>query len=94
MTQVNKSISHDVIRGRVPEPHEGNEAQNDTHRLAHNVRHFPTGPTGYVDPEYFTEATPASSYNQHWDTGFAQEGDPYGIQAEYVAQSANPDAAG
>jgi len=52
-----------------------------------------------------TEATPdhlrgtpqhcdgGSSYNEFWDTGFAGEGDPYGIGAEYVSQSANPDAA-
>jgi hypothetical protein len=37
--------------------------------------------------------TPASSYNEFWDTGFAQAGDPYGIQSEYVAESANPNAA-
>jgi hypothetical protein len=33
------------------------------------------------------------SYTEHWDKGFAGEGDPYGIQAEYVSQSPNPDAA-
>ena len=37
--------------------------------------------------------TPSSSYNELWDTGFAQAGDPYGIQSEYVAESANPNAA-
>jgi hypothetical protein len=31
-------------------------------------------------------------YTEHWDTGFAQDGDPYGIQAEYVSQSPNPNA--
>jgi hypothetical protein len=32
-------------------------------------------------------------YQDKWDTGFSQVGDPYGIQAEYVSQSPNPDAA-
>lgn len=32
-------------------------------------------------------------YTEGWDKGFAGEGDPYGIQAEYLPQSANPDAA-
>ena len=41
---------------------------------------------------YALKADGGSSYNQYWDTGFAQEGDPYGIHAEYVAQSASPDA--
>lgn len=48
-----------------------------------------------------TEATPpahhnreivcdgGSSYNEFWDTGFAGDGDPYGI-SEYTAQSAHP----
>jgi len=31
-------------------------------------------------------------YGDRWDTGFAGEGDPYGI-SEYTSQSANPDAA-
>src|ERR1019366_8948996 len=34
-----------------------------------------------------------SGYTHGWDKGFAQEGDPYGIHAEYLPQSANPDAA-
>ena len=32
-----------------------------------------------------------SSYNEFWDTGFAGEGDPYGI-SEYTSQSAHPEA--
>jgi hypothetical protein len=32
-------------------------------------------------------------YTEGWDKGFAQDGDPYGIQAEYLTKSANPDAA-
>lgn len=32
-------------------------------------------------------------YTEGWDHGFAQDGDPYGIQADYLPQSANPDAA-
>jgi len=32
-------------------------------------------------------------YTHGWDKGFAGEGDPYGIQKEYLPQSANPDAA-
>jgi hypothetical protein len=31
-------------------------------------------------------------YQEAWDTGFSQPGDPYGIQSEYVAQSASPNA--
>ena len=31
-------------------------------------------------------------YGAHWDSGFAGEGDPYGIKSEYVAQSASPNA--
>lgn len=27
-----------------------------------------------------------------WDTGFAQDGDPYGIHKEYISQSPNPNA--
>jgi hypothetical protein len=35
----------------------------------------------------------SGSEREGWDTGFAQDGDPYGIGAEYVSQSPNPNAA-
>jgi len=40
-----------------------------------------------------TEEAQGSGYTHGWDKGFAGEGDPYGIQSEYLPQSANPDAA-
>lgn len=33
-----------------------------------------------------------SGSERGWDSGFAQEGDPYGILKEYISESANPDA--
>lgn len=98
MSQVNSSVSHDVVRGRVPEPGESNEMQNDTLRIAEYGRTKPTAATGYVDANHVPEVSGefgsgSEWYGEHWDSGFAQEGDPYGIKAEYIAQSASPNAA-
>ena len=41
----------------------------------------------------FPDEAQGSGYTHGWDKGFAGEGDPYSIGTEYVAQSANPDAA-
>jgi hypothetical protein len=38
------------------------------------------------------EEAQGSGYTHGWDKGFAQKGDPYGIESEYLPQSANPDA--
>ena len=43
-----------------------------------------------VKPE--VQGSGTERYNDHWDTGFAGLGDPYGIHTEYVAQSASPNA--
>jgi hypothetical protein len=79
-----------------PVPGDGNEGQNDSDRLAANVRGpLVTAPTGYVhhcQPPADVFASGSEWYGEHWDSGFAQDGDPYGIQREYVTQSASPNA--
>jgi|HubBroStandDraft_6_1064221.scaffolds.fasta_scaffold374575_3 hypothetical protein len=47
---------------------------------------------GADDPCADVPGSGSERYGDHWDSGFAGEGDPYGI-SEYTSQSANPDAA-
>jgi hypothetical protein len=54
--------------------------------------HVP-GSTPKCEPEAEAQGSGSERYQDAWDTGFAQDGDPYGIQAEYVSQSASPTAA-
>ena len=83
-------------------PGDGNEVGAEHERLAANVcGPHATAPTGYISDGVFDGKAPQNDvfgsgsewYGDHWDKGFAGEGDPYGIQSEYVAQSASPNAA-
>jgi hypothetical protein len=94
--------AHIAAKGVPPMPGDGNEVGAEHERLAANVcGPHATAPTGYISDGVFDGKAPQNDvfgsgsewYGDHWDKGFAGEGDPYGIQSEYVAQSASPNAA-
>jgi hypothetical protein len=93
----NEVPAHILAKGVAPMPGDGNAVADEHTRLAANVRGpQPTAPTGYISHCDAVEPDVAGSgsewYGDHWDSGFAGEGDPYGIHSEYVSQSASPNA--
>lgn len=47
----------------------------------------------FEEEDEIVQGSGSERYTNHWDTGFAGQNDPYGIQQEYVSQSPNPNAA-
>ena len=86
---VDKTKDHKVLIVKTPD--EQNNAFSKGYKQEPNVPVTPASEQ-YEGISYeVPEEAQGSGYTHGWDKGFAQDGDPYGIQAEYLLQSANPD---